>query len=341
MSKRTASVATASDVSPEGAHRADLLRTMLLIRRFEETCAELYSSARIRGFVHLYVGEEAVAAGVMAALGPDDAVLSTYREHGHALARGLPVNALMAEMFGKQTGCSGGRGGSMHLFDKSRRFVGGNAVVAAGLPLAIGLALADKLQRRNRVTVCFFGEGAAAEGEFHESLNLAALWRLPVLFCCENNLYAMGTAIAKEHAQPDLALRAESYGLAAWPVDGMDVFAVEAAAGRAVEAIRGGAGPHLLELRTFRFRAHSMYDPDRYREKAEIEHWKERDPIDLLVATMTAAGQIDNAGLAAARAEIADLVAAAVEAADQDPFEPVDGLTRYVTSDPGQEGELR
>lgn len=259
MSKRSAAVAAAPDLStPEAAHRADLLRTMLLIRRFEETCAELYSSARIRGFVHLYVGEEAVATGVMAALGPDDAVLSTYREHGHALARGLPVNALMAEMFGKQTGCSGGRGGSMHLFDKSRRFVGGNAVVAAGLPLAIGLALADKLQRRDRVTVCFFGEGAAAEGEFHESLNLAALWRLPVLFCCENNLYAMGTAIAKEHAQPDIALRAESYGLAAWPVDGMDVFAVEAAARRAVDAIRGGAGPHLLELRTFRFRAHSM-----------------------------------------------------------------------------------
>jgi pyruvate dehydrogenase E1 component alpha subunit len=239
MNARRAAVAAKPEQSPpEAAHRRELLRTMLLIRRFEEACAELYSAARIRGFVHLYVGEEAVATGVMAALGPDDAVVSTYREHGHALARGLPVDSLMAEMFGKQSGCSGGRGGSMHLFDSSRHFVGGNAVVAAGIPLAIGLALADKLQHRDRVTACFFGEGAAAEGEFHEALNLATLWRLPVLFCCENNLYAMGTAIAKEHAQTDLALRAESYGLAALPVDGMDVFAVESAARRAVEARR-------------------------------------------------------------------------------------------------------
>jgi pyruvate dehydrogenase E1 component alpha subunit len=342
MSRRTATVTMPSEAAaPEAAHRLDLLRTMLLIRMFEETCAELYSAARIRGFVHLYVGEEAVAAGVMAALGPDDAVLSTYREHGHALAHGLPVDALMAEMFGKQTGCSGGRGGSMHLFDKSRRFVGGNAVVAAGLPLAIGLALADKLQHRDRVTVCFFGEGAAAEGEFHESLNLAALWGLPVLFCCENNLYAMGTAIRKEHAQPDLALRAESYGLAAWPVDGMDVLAVEAAARRAVEAIRGGAGPHLLELRTYRFRAHSMYDPDRYREKAEIERWKERDPIEALAATMRIAGQLDDSTLERIRDEVAALVAAAVESAEQAPFEPVEDLTRFVTSEDGPDGGPR
>jgi pyruvate dehydrogenase E1 component alpha subunit len=342
MSRRTATVTMPSEAAaPEAARRLDLLRTMLLIRLFEETCAELYSAARIRGFVHLYVGEEAVAAGVMAALGPDDAVLSTYREHGHALAHGLPVDALMAEMFGKQTGCSGGRGGSMHLFDKSRRFVGGNAVVAAGLPLAIGLALADKLQHRDRVTVCFFGEGAAAEGEFHESLNLAALWGLPVLFCCENNLYAMGTAIRKEHAQPDLALRAESYGLAAWPVDGMDVLAVEAAARRAVEAIRGGAGPHLLELRTYRFRAHSMYDPDRYREKAEIERWKERDPIEALAATMRIAGQLDDSTLERIRDEVAALVAAAVESAEQAPFEPVEDLTRFVTSEDGPDGGPR
>jgi pyruvate dehydrogenase E1 component alpha subunit len=339
MSARRAAVAAPPESStPEAAHRRDLLRTMLLIRSFEETCAELYSAARIRGFVHLYVGEEAVATGVMSALGPDDAVVSTYREHGHALARGLPVDALMAEMFGKQTGCSGGRGGSMHLFDRSRHFVGGNAVVAAGIPLAIGLALADKLQHRDRVTVCFFGEGAAAEGEFHEALNLAALWRLPVLFCCENNLYAMGTSIAKEHAQTDLALRAESYGLAAWPVDGMDVLAVEAAAGRAVETIRAGGGPHFLEMRTFRYRAHSMYDPDRYREKTEIEQWKEHDPIDALVATMRAAGQIDDAALEAGREEVAELVAAAVETAEAAPIEPVEDLTRFVTSEIDQGG---
>ena len=209
---------------------------MLLIRRFEERCAELYSATKIRGFLHLYVGEEAVATGVMAALGPEDAVVSTYREHGHALARGVPVDSIMAEMFGRQTGCSRGRGGSMHLFHAPTRFLGGNAIVAGGIPLAVGLALADRYSGRDRVTVCFFGEGAAAEGEFHESLNLAALWKLPVLFCCENNRYAMGTSLAHEHARTDLALRASTYGLAAWPVDGMDVL------GRRVLGPAGGGG---------------------------------------------------------------------------------------------------
>ncbi len=171
-----------------------LYRQMLRIRRFEERCAELYSAGKIRGFLHLYIGEEAVAAGAMPALAPVDAVVSTYRDHGHALARGVPMNAVMAEMFGKLEGCCRGRGGSMHLFDVNRRFYGGNAIVAGGLPLAVGLALADQLQRRRQVTACFFGDGAVAEGEFHESLNLASLWKLPVLFLCENNLYAMGTA---------------------------------------------------------------------------------------------------------------------------------------------------
>ena len=270
-------------------HRQELLRTMLLIRRFEESCAELYSATRIRGFLHLYIGEEAVATGVMSALRPDDAVASTYREHGHALARGVPLDALMAEMFGRQTGCSRGRGGSMHLFHKETNFIGGNAVVAGGIPLAVGLALADRMQGRDRVTACFFGDGAVAEGEFHEAMNLAALWRLPVLFCCENNRYAMGTALAKEHAQTDLALRASSYGMASWPVDGMDVEAVEDAATRAVEEIRGGGAPVFLELRTYRFRAHSMYDADRYRDKAEIEGWKRRDPIAAFTAALRAA----------------------------------------------------
>ncbi|MBG6096982.1 pyruvate dehydrogenase (acetyl-transferring) E1 component subunit alpha [Nocardioides luteus] len=258
-------------------HRAELLRTMLVIRRFEERCAELYSAAKIRGFLHLYVGEEAIATGVVSALAGDDAIVSTYREHGHALARGVPMDAVMAELFGRQTGCSRGRGGSMHLFHRPTSFVGGNAIVGGGIPLAVGLALADKLQGRDRVTVCFFGEGAAAEGEFHEALNLASLWQLPVLFCCENNRYAMGTAIAKEHGRTDLALRASSYGLVAAPVDGMDVLGVESAARRAVDGIRSGGGPHFLELETYRFRAHSMYDPDRYRDKTEIATWKGRD----------------------------------------------------------------
>ena len=315
-------------------HLTELLRTMLLIRRFEETCAELYSAARIRGFVHLYVGEEAVATGVTAALGPDDWVVSTYREHGHALARGLPVDALMAEMFGKQTGCSRGRGGSMHLFDRSRNFVGGNAVVGGGLPIAIGLALADRMRGSSRVTACFFGDGAVAEGEFHECLNLAALWRLPVVFCCENNSYAMGTALRKEHAQTDLALRAASYGVAAWPVDGMDVVAVEDAAQRAVAEVRGGGGPVFLELRTYRYRAHSMYDPDRYRDKAEISAWKEHDPIDGLCTRMRDEGLLADGDRERLADEVADVVAAAVDAAEAAPYEPVAELTRFVTSEP-------
>src|SRR5512143_1024205 len=200
-----------------------LLKEMLRIRRFEERCGELYQHEKIRGFLHLYIGEEAVAVGVMQALTSEDAIVATYREHGHALVRGVSARAIMAEMYGKQEGCSGGRGGSMHLFDVATRFYGGNAIVGGGLPLAIGLALADKLQHRARVTACFFGDGAVAEGEFHESLNLAALWRLPVLFCCENNRYAMGTALERAQSQTRLALKAASYEVPAWTIDGMDV----------------------------------------------------------------------------------------------------------------------
>lgn len=314
-------------------HRAELLRTMLVIRRFEERCAELYSATKIRGFLHLYVGEEAIATGVVSALAAEDAIVSTYREHGHALARGVPMDAVMAELFGRQTGCSRGRGGSMHLFHKPTAFVGGNAIVGGGIPLAVGLALADKLQGRDRVTACFFGEGAAAEGEFHEALNLASLWQLPVLFCCENNRYAMGTSLAKEHARTDLALRASSYGLVAAPVDGMDVLAVERAARRAVDGIRSGGGPHFLELATYRFRAHSMYDPDRYRDKTEIEAWKGRDPIDSLVTVMRGESQLTDQALSAMEAEIATEIDHAVAAAEAGPLEPVDELTRFVHSD--------
>lgn len=328
---RPATEGAAPEVT-DSRDRTDLLRTMLLIRRFEERCAELYSAATIRGFVHLYVGEEAVATGVIACLGADDSIVSTYRDHGHALARGVSVDALMAEMFGKVTGCSRGRGGSMHLFDRATHFVGGNAIVAGGLPLAVGIALADKMQGHSRVTVCFIGEGAMAEGEFHEALNLAALWHLPLLVVCENNQYAMGTSLRKEHARTDLALRASSYGVAAWAVDGMDVLAVEEAAHLAVEEIRGGAGPHFLEMRTYRFRAHSMYDPDRYRAKAEIAEWKHRDPIDLLTGLMRTQGQVTDEDLAAIETDVAALVDHAVEAAEQAPFEAVADLTRFVHS---------
>ena len=221
-------------------HGCVLLHQMLRIRRFEEKCAELYSGGKIRGFLHLYVGEEAVAVGAVQALTREDAIVATYREHGHAIARGLSMNALMAEMFGKRDGCSRGRGGSMHVFDAATRFYGGNAIVGGGLPLAVGLALADALQQRPRVTACFFGDGAVAEGEFHESLNLAALWKLPVLFLCENNLYAMGTHITRAQSETDLRLKAQSYRVPAEAVDGMDVTAVEAAVRRSADAVRRG-----------------------------------------------------------------------------------------------------
>nr|WP_218001512.1 pyruvate dehydrogenase (acetyl-transferring) E1 component subunit alpha [Nocardia niigatensis] len=303
---------------------------MIRIRRFEERCVQLYSAESIRGFLHLSIGEEAIAAGLLSVLEPGDAVVSTYREHGHALARGIPMDAVMAEMYGRATGCSHGRGGSMHLFDGPRRFYGGNAIVGGGLPLAVGLALADSLRGRDAVTVCLFGDGAVAEGEFHECLNLAALWRLPVLFACENNRYAMGTALRREHAVTDLSLRAASYGLASWPVDGMDAVAVAAATRRATESIRGGRGPCFLELRTYRFRAHSMYDADRYRDKAEIEQWKSRDPIPNLFAALRADGACGPDDRAVLEKEVDAEIDAAVATAEAAPLEPVADLTRHV-----------
>jgi len=315
----------------EREHSLHLLREMLRIRRFEERAAEQYSLTRIRGFLHLYIGEEAVGVGVMQALTPDDAIVATYREHGQALARGLPAASLMSEMFGKATGCSRGRGGSMHFFDISRRFYGGNAIVGGGLPIAVGLALADRLQGRRRVTACFFGDGAVAEGEFHESLNLAALWQLPVLFLCENNEYAMGTSIRDELAQPDIHLRAESYGMPAEEVDGMDVVAVETAARRAAEAVRAEPGPRFLELHTYRFRAHSMADPDLYRGKDEVEHWKEeRDPIALFEARLRKAKLLTDDDLASMEADIAVELDQAIAAAEAAPIEPLEDLTKDV-----------
>jgi len=303
---------------------------MIRIRRFEEKCAELYSAGKIQGFLHLYIGEEAVAVGSLQALTPEDALVSTYREHGHALVRGLPAGAVMAEMYGKANGCCRGRGGSMHLFDVSRRFYGGNAIVGGGLPLAVGLALADKLQARPRVTACIFGDGAVAEGEFHESLNLAALWKLPVLFVCENNLYAMGTHLARHQAQTDISRKAAAYGLPGEAVDGMDVLAVEAATRGAVEAVRRGDGPYLLEARTYRFRAHSMYDAELYRSKEEVEHWKERDPITNFVARLRAGGLLSDLDLTEVETVVAAEIADAVAFAESGPWEPVEDLLKDV-----------
>jgi len=307
-----------------------LLREMLRIRRFEEKCAELYSAGKIRGFLHLYIGEEAVAVGTMQALVPQDAILATYREHGHALARGIPMGALMAEMYGKAEGCSSGRGGSMHIFDARSRFYGGNAIVAGGLPLAVGFALADKLARRSVVTACFFGEGAVAEGEFHESLNLASLWKLPVLFLCENNLYAMGTALDRSEADTDLCEKARSYKVQAQTIDGMDVIAVRAAMLQAVAEVRAEGSPRFLEFRTYRFRAHSMFDAELYRDKSEVERWKTRCPILGFAQRMREQGWMDDSGMAALEEEIERELGAAVAYAEAGTWEPVEHLTRFV-----------
>ena len=314
-------------------HAMHLLKEMLRIRRLEEKCVELYTASKIRGFVHLYIGEEAVAVGAVQALQAEDAIVATYREHGHALARGVSANAVMAEMYGKVEGCSHGRGGSMHLFDAATRFYGGNAIVGGGLPLAVGLALADKLAGRQLVTACFFGEGAVAEGEFHESMNLAALWKLPVLFCCENNLYAMGTALSRSESETDISLKAAAFEIPAWPVDGMDVIAVEDATRRAAIAVRAGGGPHFLEYRTYRFRAHSMYDPELYRDKQEVEEWKKRDPIGNFVERLKRQNFWQDEEWTRIEAEVAREIDQSVEFAEAGHWEPVEELTRYVYSE--------
>ena len=311
-------------------HAHFLLCEMLRIRRFEEKAAEMYSLQKIRGFLHLYIGEEATGVGAMQAFTPEDAIVATYREHGQALARGMPASALMAEMFGKVTGCSHGHGGSMHFFDRSRRFYGGYAIVGGGLPIAVGLALADKMQNRQRVTACFFGDGAVAEGEFHESLNLAALWELPVVFLCENNLYAMGTALARHQAQTDISRKAVPYGLPSNAVDGMDILAVETAAKQAADFVRCGRGPFLLELRTYRFRAHSMADPDLYRSKEEIEEWKKRDPILLFESRLRNWQLLTDADLAQIEEHIAREMDDAVQFAETSPFESAEDLLKDV-----------
>lgn len=308
----------------------ELLRDMVRIRRLEERAGELYGEGKIRGFLHLYIGEEAVAVGVLHALAADDAVVATYREHGHALIKGVPMKAIMAEMYGHQEGCSRGRGGSMHLFDATTRFFGGNAIVAGGLPLTVGLALAERMQGGSRLSACFFGEGAMAEGAFHESINLAALWQLPMLFCCENNRYAMGTALDRSQSQTDLCVKASAYKVDTRSVDGMDVIAVYEAARDAVEHIRAGRGPFFLEFRTYRFRAHSMFDPQLYRDKDEVEQWKTHGPIHTYSAQLKAEGLLDEPGFLAILAQVDAEVEAAVTYAESGSLEPLEDLSRDV-----------
>ncbi len=320
-------------------HALDLLKQMIRIRQFEDKCAELYTQEKIRGFLHLYDGEEAVAVGVIPVLEKRDRIVATYREHGQALVRGVPMTTVLAEMYGKQEGCSRGRGGSMHLFDSATNFCGGNAIVGGGLPLAVGLALADRMQGKPTVTACFFGDGAVAEGEFHESLNLAALWGLPVLFVCENNLYAMGTALALSESETDIQRKAACYRIAAEAVDGMDVVAVEAAARHAVHAIRESGKPYFLECRTYRLRAHSMFDAQLYRDKAEVEAWRRKEPIVRFQGWLEANRMIHPQEVEQIYKEVDAEIAEAVAFSEAGTWEPASELTRFTYAERASQEE--
>jgi len=310
-----------------------MLYQLLLIRRFEEKSAELYTKEKIRGFLHLYVGEEAVAVGVINALTEEDNILSTYREHGHALARGIDPGIIMAEMYGKLEGCCRGRGGSMHLFDAKHKFFGGNAIVAGHLAVAVGMALAAKKQHKNNVTVCFFGEGAAAEGEFHEAMNLAALWQVPILFVCENNLYAMGTAVRYSHSVVEIEKKGPAYGITTTVVDGMDVMKVAHAAREAIQKIKTTGGPYLLVTNTYRFRAHSMFDAELYRDKTEVEVWKKKDPIPALQDYLQHQNSITLQEIEELNNKVTEVINEAVDFAEAGNWEPVETLTKFVYSE--------
>ncbi|MBK9636795.1 MAG: pyruvate dehydrogenase (acetyl-transferring) E1 component subunit alpha [Bacteroidetes bacterium] len=313
----------------EGHH---LLYQMQLIRRFEEKSAEQYTKAKIRGFLHLYIGEEAVAVGVIQSLADEDKILSTYREHGHAIARGVDTKKIMAEMYGKQEGCSLGRGGSMHFFDTKKNFYGGNAIVSGHLPMAVGMALASKKQNKKNITCCFFGEGAAAEGEFHEAMNLAALWQVPLLMVCENNQYAMGTALKYTHSILELEKKGMAYGIDTVAVDGMDLNAVINAANKAVAKIKETGKPYFLVCNTYRFRAHSMFDAELYRDKGEVEEWKKRDPITTFKKYLLLEKLTTEQELSIIETRIESEVQEAVDFAEVGTWEPIENLTKFVYS---------
>ncbi len=313
-------------LSPKNAHRLEFLRQMILIRRFEERAAEAYTQRKVAGFLHLYIGQEATAVGAIGSLQPQDFVISHYREHGHALARGMSPDVIMAELYGRATGCSGGRGGSMHLFDRSKRFMGGYAIVGGETVLAVGLALASQYRKQPEVTLNFFGDGSVNEGEFHEALNLASLWKLPVVFFCENNFFGMGTAIARASAVTEIARRADAYNIPARVVDGMDPDAVYAATDAAVRHARDGNGPFFIECQTYRFRGHSMADAVLYRTKAEEEVWRQRDPIENYARRLGDEGFLPAEALQAMRDEVEGVIDAAVQFAEESPEPDVSTL---------------
>jgi len=330
---QTKTAAPATRLDAELARR--LLTQMSLIRRFEEKAAEMYALGKIGGFLHLYIGQEAVAVGAMSTIRPDDYAISSYREHGHCLAKGSDPRRVMAELFGRRDGLSKGKGGSMHLFDKSVNFLGGHAIVGAHLPLATGAAFAIKYQGGDQVVLCFFGDGAVPEGEFHESLNLAALWKLPVIFICENNRYAMGTAIHRALAQTEIWRFAETYGIRGEAVDGMDVLAVRDCVGRAVERARREGVPAFVEARTYRFRGHSMRDPAGavYRTREEVEREKQRDPIALFTDRCVRDGVLAEADLRIIEKSVNELVEEAVAFADASLEPPAEWLLTDVYKD--------
>jgi len=297
----------------------ELLHQMILIRRFEEKSAESYSLGKIGGFCHLYIGQEAVGVGAISAVRRDDYVITSYREHGQAIAKGIPADAVMAELFGKSGGCSGGKGGSMHLFDKSVNFLGGHAIVGAQIPLATGVAFASKYKETDQVTLCFFGEAAVNQGAFHESLNLAQLWKLPCVYICENNKYGMGTSLERSMSSHNVAQKASAYELASEFVDGMDVMAMRRATQRAVERARKESLPTLLEAETYRYMGHSMSDPGKYRTRGEIEKYQERDPIKLFTATLKENSFLTDKDISEIEAQVKEQIEQAVRFAEESP----------------------
>ncbi|MCC7053757.1 MAG: pyruvate dehydrogenase (acetyl-transferring) E1 component subunit alpha [Gemmatimonadaceae bacterium] len=353
MAKRTSpakaspkSAASAPPAAPDAERtlHLSLLRSMLLQRRFEERCAEAYAIGRIGGFCHLYIGQEAVSTGTLSLLRPDDYMITTYRDHGQALARGITPRAVMAELFGRIDGCAGGKGGSMHMFDKATGFLGGHGIVGGHLPIATGVGFAIKYRGGDQVICCFFGEAAVNNGAFHEALNMASLWKLPVLFIIENNRYGMGTAVERASAINDIYQRAGSYDMHRAVVDGQDVLAVRAAVEEAVARARSEQSPTLLEMRTYRFMGHSMSDAvsGTYRTKAELDEHLERDPISLLRAHMESRGTLSEAVMHEMDTEIKAIVQDSWDFAEASPEPPLAALMENIyvdtTSDSGAAG---
>jgi len=310
--------------------KIDLLREMMLMRRFEEKAQEMYEARKIGGFLHLYIGQEAVASGFTWPIETRDYVIGAYREHGQALARCAEPRAIMAELFGKRDGLCGGKGGSMHLFNRERRFLGGTAIVGGGLPIAVGVGFAIRYRDEDAICLCFFGDGAVNEGSFHESMNLASLWSLPVLFVCENNRYGMGTPVERASAVPNLFRRAECYGMEVQTVDGMDILDVIDMAERCVRCVRTERRPIFVEAVTYRYRGHSMSDPGRYRSRQEVEKWRRRDPIMLFSNVLVSEGTLSKADVEAISVECGKIVDEAVAFAEASELPPSESLYEHV-----------